>query len=108
MSTLQTIRKIEDESPGIARCELLPDSSVKDPLICLRAIAVSRLFLDNIEDISLPWHSNRPTLSELALQFGASSLGAAHYSHLGSVQAPKMEYLERLDNSWLALDLPSV
>ncbi len=42
----------------------------------LRTLAVSRLFLDNIDNIQASWVTQGPAIAQLALRFGANDIGS--------------------------------
>jgi cyclic dehypoxanthinyl futalosine synthase len=51
----------------------------------LRTLAVTRLFLDNVEHIQTDWSVMGPKVLELALRFGADDAGAVPWSQPGSL-----------------------
>jgi cyclic dehypoxanthinyl futalosine synthase len=50
----------------------------------LKTLAVTRLFLDNVEHIQTDWSVMGPKVLELALRFGADDAGAIPWSQSGN------------------------
>jgi len=81
---LDKIRSLQDETNGFTafipwsfqpantKIDVSPASAVR----YLRVLAVSRLFLDNIENIQASWVTQGDKIAQLALSFGANDFGS--------------------------------
>jgi cyclic dehypoxanthinyl futalosine synthase len=92
---LQRIRSLQDETGGFTAFIPWPfqptntdigvssasDSSASvgsaGGVEYLRTLAISRLFLDNVDNIQASWVTQGSKIAQLALRFGANDLGSA-------------------------------
>lgn len=106
---LERLRKLQDEAPGFDafiplkyhsrnnRLSAAGECSVEDDL---RTIAISRLFLDNIQHIKAYWVSYGKATTEMALAFGADDIDGTIgdttkiYSMAGGTARPSMSVAE--------------
>ena len=109
---LERLRKLQDEAPGFDafiplkyhsrnnRLSAAGECSVEDDL---RTIAISRLFLDNIQHIKAYWVSYGKATTEMALAFGADDIDGTIgdttkiYSMAGGTERPSMS-VDELEN----------
>jgi aminodeoxyfutalosine synthase len=88
---LRTIRDLQDETGGLEafvllawnpeNTELARQTGATGPsaLDVLRFAAVSRLYLDNVPHIKLPWVTVGKPLAQIALSFGVDDIGGASF-----------------------------
>lgn len=84
MEHLEKIRSLQNETSGFTafipwsfqpantRIDVTPASAVR----YLKVLAVSRIFLDNIENIQASWVTQGDKIAQLALSFGANDFGS--------------------------------
>ncbi len=81
---LYRIRKLQDETKGFTAFipwSFQPDNTKINvekatPVEYLRVLAVSRLFLDNIDNIQASWVTQGDKIAQMALAFGANDMGS--------------------------------
>jgi cyclic dehypoxanthinyl futalosine synthase len=85
LETMQRIRDLQDETGGFTafiswtfqheHTELahIPETTAHE---YLKTLAVSRLFLDNIQHLQTSWVTQGKKIGQLALQFGADDMGS--------------------------------
>lgn len=106
---LDRLRKLQDEAPGFNafiplkyrsrnnRMSEIGECSVEDDM---RTIAMSRLFLDNIDHIKAYWVAYGKSVTEMALAFGADDIDGTIddstkiYSMAGADARPSMSVAE--------------
>jgi cyclic dehypoxanthinyl futalosine synthase len=81
---LARVRELQDETKGFTafipwtfqplntRINVIPAGGVE----YLRTLAISRLFLDTIENVQASWVTQGSKIAQLALRFGANDLGS--------------------------------
>jgi len=93
VQTLATLRALQDESNAIQAVLVrvyhaaTPKARREEEATAvdyLKALAATRLFLDNIEHLQTDWSVMGPKVLELALRFGADDAGAVPWSQAGS------------------------
>ncbi|MCP3921987.1 MAG: dehypoxanthine futalosine cyclase [Desulfobacterales bacterium] len=81
---LYRIRKLQDETKGFTAFipwSFQPDNTKINvekttPVDYLRILAVSRIFLDNIDNIQASWVTQGDKIAQMALAFGANDMGS--------------------------------
>jgi FO synthase subunit 2 len=117
---LGILRKIEDETHGFTELVTLPYVHTNTPLYQqgiarpgptgredLLMIAVSRLFLDNFDNIQLAWGKIGLKMTELALLSGANDLAGTMFTDdvSGDAGAAGSDYLDPEDMERIVSDL---
>ncbi|MGA2751446.1 MAG: aminofutalosine synthase MqnE [Verrucomicrobiota bacterium] len=101
---LDHLRRLQDETRGFTGFVPLPyqpennDIPVKNPptgMDSLRTIAVSRVYLDNIDHITAYWVGLSMKLAQVALSYGADDLHGTiveeHIFHMAGAQTPQLQ-----------------
>ena len=101
---LRQLRDLQDETHGFAGFIPLPyhpennDIPVQHPptgFDALRTIAVSRIYLDNIDHITAYWVGMGLKLAQVALSYGADDLHGTiieeHIFHMAGAQSPQLQ-----------------
>jgi cyclic dehypoxanthinyl futalosine synthase len=92
VQTLATLRALQEESNAIQAVLLrvyhaaTPEARREEEATAvdyLKTLAVTRLFLENIEHLQTDWSVMGPKVLELALRFGADDAGAVPWSQAG-------------------------
>ena len=82
---LQRVRDLQDETGGFTAFipwPFQPDNTVYDSLPgttgheYLKTLALSRIFLDNIDNIQASWVTQGPKIAQVSLSFGANDFGS--------------------------------
>jgi len=85
VESLRRIRDLQDETGGFTAFipwPLQPDHTAMEDLPktgaheYLKTLAISRLYLDNVENIQASWVTQGPKVAQLALLFGANDMGS--------------------------------
>ena len=82
---LERVRSLQDETGGFTAFIPWPfqsqNTDIGGPTAggveYLRTLAISRLFLDNVDNIQASWVTQGSKIAQLALRFGANDLGSA-------------------------------
>jgi hypothetical protein len=100
ISHLLVLRTLQEEHPGFHSCriEFAPQaaSGLKDPEERLRAVALARLFLDNVSTIAESRIHEEPLTASLSLSFGANQIFIPHGPNSLHVSEVSVETLRRL------------
>jgi FO synthase subunit 2 len=117
---LRIIRDIQDETRGFTELVTLPFVHTNTPLYLqgiarpgttgredLLMIAVSRLFLDNFDNIQVAWGKVGIKMTQLALLSGANDLAGTMFTDdvSGDAGAPGSDYLDPEDMERIVSDL---
>jgi FO synthase subunit 2 len=117
---LSILRKIQDETKGFTELVTLPYVHTNTPLYQqgiaragptgredLLMIAVSRLFLDNIDNIQVAWGKVGLKMTQLALLAGANDLAGTMFTDdvTGSAGASGSDYLDPKDMERIVTDI---
>lgn len=82
---LQRVRDLQDETGGFTAFipwPFQPDNTVYDSLPkttaheYLKTLALSRIFLDNVDNIQASWVTQGPKIAQVSLSFGANDFGS--------------------------------
>ena len=93
VKTLAMLRAFQEESHAIQAVLLrvyhaaTPEARREEEATAvdyLKTLAVTRLFLDNVEHLQTDWSVTGPKVLELALRFGADDAGSVPWSQAGS------------------------
>jgi cyclic dehypoxanthinyl futalosine synthase len=93
IGTLQVLRDLQQDSRSIQVVRVLvhhplnPEARREEEATAvdyLKMLAVTRIFLDNVEHLQTDWSVMGPKVIELALRFGADDAGAIPWSQAGS------------------------
>ena len=93
IDTLQILRDLQENSQSIHVVRVRihhaanPEARREEEATAvdyLRMLAVTRIFLDNVEHLQTDWSVMGPKVLELALRFGADDAGAIPWSQAGS------------------------
>jgi len=85
VESLRRIRDLQDETGGFTAFipwPLQPDHTAVEDIPktgaheYLKTLAISRLFLDNVDNIQASWVTQGPKVAQLALLFGANDMGS--------------------------------
>ena len=85
VESLRRIRDLQDETGGFTAFipwPLQPDHTAIEDLPksgaheYLKTLAISRLYLDNVENIQASWVTQGPKVARMALMFGANDMGS--------------------------------
>ena len=85
VESLRRIRDLQDETGGFTAFipwPLQPDHTAIENLPktgaheYLKTLAISRLFLDNLDNIQASWVTQGPKVAQMALMFGANDMGS--------------------------------
>jgi 5-amino-6-(D-ribitylamino)uracil---L-tyrosine 4-hydroxyphenyl transferase len=119
---LEILRKIQDETHGFTELVTLPYVHTNTPLYLqgiarpgltgredLLMIAVSRLFLDNFDNIQVAWGKVGLKITQLALLSGANDLAGTMFTDdvSGDAGADGSDYLDPVDMERIVADLGS-
>jgi FO synthase subunit 2 len=117
---LAILRKIQDETQGFTELVTLPFVHTNTPLYRqgiarpgptgredLLLIAVSRLFLDNFDNIQVAWGKVGLKMTQLALLAGANDLAGTMYTDdvTGDAGASGSDYLDPADMERIVTDI---
>jgi cyclic dehypoxanthinyl futalosine synthase len=90
---LEMLRDLQHSSPSIQAVRIRvhhaasPEARREEETTAvdyLRTLAVTRIFLDNVEHLQTDWSVMGPKVLELALRFGADDAGAVPWSQAGN------------------------
>jgi len=95
---LDNIRRLQDETGGFRAFiawDFKPDNTALKKLVkkkpsgmdYLKLVALSRIYLDNIDNIQASWSSQGKSIGQLALFFGANDLGSLLFEENVMAQA---------------------
>lgn len=93
VETLAMLRDLQQESNAIQTVMIrvqhaaMPEARREEEATAvdyLKTLAVTRIFLDNVEHLQTDWSVMGPKVLELALRFGAEDAGAVPWSQAGS------------------------
>lgn len=93
INTISLVRALQQESNAIHAVAVrvhhaaTPEARREEEATAvdyLRSLAVTRLFLDNVEHLQTDWSVMGPKVLELALHFGADDAGSVYWSQAGS------------------------
>ncbi|MEE8106896.1 MAG: cyclic dehypoxanthinyl futalosine synthase [Planctomycetota bacterium] len=106
---LERVRELQDETGGFTAFILwtfqpentaMSDVTKLESHEYLRTVAVSRLYLDNVDNLQASWVTQGPRVAEISLRFGVNDMGSTMFeenvvSAAGTTFAMDSESIER-------------